>query len=288
MNALARRLVRAGLIVCAAEAALVGPFAPLAPFAKSRQEKPISDAQDAKKHFDLGRAAYMQKQFQAAVAEFQQAVAKDGTRPEYRFQLAMAWFSVGDWKNAEEASRFVFEQDGTFWDAALLHGSALGELGRFDEAIAVFESLAQNPACTMPEKAWVNIGKLYEKLNTPDKAVEAYRSALRVKPNYPPAHYGLAQALEKANRLTDALEQYRIAGETYYQNSPEFQYRYGVACFRHASDLETQMRETNRAELAGEIRRWKSLAAERLETVVRKAPGTTESEQAEGLLKLIR
>src|SRR5262249_7058539 len=121
-----------------------------------------------------------------------------------------------------------------------------------------------------------------------DKAVDAYRAALGAKASYPPAQFGLAQALEKANRLPEALEQYRLAGETYYKNSPQFQYRYGVACCRHATDLEKQMRDGRRPDLASEIARWKGLAADKLEMVVQKSPGTTESEQAEGLLKLIR
>lgn len=256
--------------------------------AKSREERPLNDAQQARVHFDLGRASYLQKQFQAAIGELQQAVAKDETHPEYRYQLAQVYFAMGDWKSAEDSARLVLEQDASFWDALLLRGSALGEMGRFDEAMNLFQSLAANPAFTYRERDWVNIGGLYEKLESHEKAIEAYRKALDAKTNYPPAHYGLAQALEKSNRLPDALEHYRLASETSYKDSPQFQYRYGVACFRLATELEKRQRDSNDGQLAEEVRRWKALAAEKLQAVVQKAPGTTDAEQAEGLLKLIR
>lgn len=89
-------------------------------------------------------------------------------------------------------------------EARLLKGVALAELGRQDEAIAVFVKLTQDfPAQPEP---YNNLAVLYARQKQYDKARSALESAIRTHPSYAVAHQNLgdvyarlaSQAYEKA------------------------------------------------------------------------------------------
>lgn len=89
-------------------------------------------------------------------------------------------------------------------EARLLKGVALAELGRLDEAVAVFLKLTQDfPAQPEP---YNNLAVLYARQKQYDKARGALESAIRTHPSYAVAHQNLgdvyarlaSQAYEKA------------------------------------------------------------------------------------------
>ncbi|MCA9580874.1 MAG: tetratricopeptide repeat protein [Myxococcales bacterium] len=75
-----------------------------------------------------------------------------------------------------------------------------GELG---EAFALLEDiLGKDPK---NKRAWLDMGLVHEMMGHPERAEEAYKSALSVDPDFPEALNNLGLLLRNANRAADAL-----------------------------------------------------------------------------------
>ena len=59
--------------------------------------------------------------------------------------------------------------------------------------------------------AWYNLGTAYSILDQADKAIEAYREALRINPEYADAWYNLGGAYSRLNQIDKAITAYREA-----------------------------------------------------------------------------
>ena len=59
--------------------------------------------------------------------------------------------------------------------------------------------------------AWYNLGVAYSDLNRNDDAIEAYRQALRINPEYAAAWNNLGATYGKINRYDDEIEAHRQA-----------------------------------------------------------------------------
>jgi tetratricopeptide (TPR) repeat protein len=56
------------------------------------------------------------------------------------------------------------------------------------------------------EVAWFGLGKAYMEDSNWEEAVKALEGCIVVKPTYSAAYYGLAQSLQKLNRIDDCLK----------------------------------------------------------------------------------
>ncbi len=90
----------------------------------------------------------------------------------------------------------------------------------FDRAIAELEGIGSvDPAMLGAEALFYSRGAAYLRLREWDRAAEAFRRAIEIKPDYPQAHYNLAYVYQWGRDGTEedlnaALEQYRLAAET--------------------------------------------------------------------------
>jgi tetratricopeptide (TPR) repeat protein len=88
------------------------------------------------------------------------------------------------------------------WDALYLYGTALLQLGRFREAIAVCTQAAKlHPE--IPD-VYNNLGVAYQGVGDFDAAVGAYRTAIELNPDFALAHSNFARLLESAGRFAEA------------------------------------------------------------------------------------
>ncbi len=88
-------------------------------------------------------------------------------------------------------------------------GEAYDKLGKYDEAIAEFESaLKINPNYFFGLN---NLGNIYGKQRKLPEAIGYFQRALQQKPNYGPAHYNLARAFHLTGKRREAAESYRQA-----------------------------------------------------------------------------
>ena len=272
-----------GIALALVAAACGGPRA--ASSMKSRDEEALN-------HYRRGIVAFEQRRYADSLKELQQAVKLAPDKPEISYRLALVHYSLGEWDAAEAAVRPVVEADPYSSDARLLLGAVLSEKGQHEAALGEFKAVLADRTYTTPEKAWVNIALLYEKMGNLDEAVTAFRKALDANPKHSRAHYGLAEAFDKMNRLPEAIAEYEVASGD-YEELPEFHYQYGLACFRRLKNLEKGSPEEKGqgpggAGAASDIMALKECARKHLDTVVKRVPGTTDASRAEEILKLIR
>jgi hypothetical protein len=86
-------------------------------------------------------------------------------------------------------------------------GITYGELGRHQDAVESYKQAIR----IKPDyaDAHYNLGVAYGKLGRYQDEIEAYRQAIRIKPDYADAHYNLGVAYGKLGRHQDAVEAYK-------------------------------------------------------------------------------
>jgi tetratricopeptide (TPR) repeat protein len=223
-------------------------------------------SKDAFQHYRKGVLNFEAKRYSESIEHLERAVRMQPDNVDFRMQLALVHFALGEWDEAEASLREAIRLDPYRSEAHRRLGMALFEKGERAAAIEEFRAVLSDASYPKPETVWVNIGQAYEAMGNSEEAVTSYRRALDSKPDYPRAHYELAKLLDKLNRLEEAIAEYDVAAP-HYEALPEFHYRLGLACFR-----------------AGK----KDRAREHFQTVVQKAPGSTDAARAEEYLQLIR
>jgi tetratricopeptide (TPR) repeat protein len=122
--------------------------------------------------FELGNLLLAAKEYQAAIASYDQALKLNPNDDEA-------------WNN---------------------RGNALGNLGRYEEAIASFDQalkLNQNY-----DEAWYNRGNALDNLGRYEEAIASYDQALKLKPNDDSAWYNRGNALGNLGRYEEAIASY--------------------------------------------------------------------------------
>jgi tetratricopeptide (TPR) repeat protein len=121
-----------------------------------------------------------------------------------------------DWPGLLAWGRIWAQADAKNPLAWFVQGRALGELGRFDDAIAAYRQNVQ----LAPGDVWArnNLGNAYRDSGRPREAMLAYRAAVEIDPDYVQAWHnlgltfylskgqaGVAQALQKLQATDPAL-----------------------------------------------------------------------------------
>jgi len=97
------------------------------------------------------------------------------------------------------------------WDAVYLHGTALLQLGRLQEAIDVFERVA----AARPDVPDLhnNLGVAYQALGNWEMAARAFQTAIKLRADYDPAFFNLGRLMEGRQLWADAEKCFRHAVE---------------------------------------------------------------------------
>jgi tetratricopeptide (TPR) repeat protein len=140
------------------------------PQSKTVSVHELSMPPKARELVDSGRKKlYQDKDAQAALPDFQQALTLAPAYYEAAYQLAMTQLTLGDRHEAEKLFRSSFDLSGhTYAEAAIALGGVLLDLGR------------------------------------PEEAEQSIRLGLQLNPNLWLGHYELGRALLNQNRLSDA------------------------------------------------------------------------------------
>jgi tetratricopeptide (TPR) repeat protein len=95
-----------------------------------------------------------------------------------------------------------------------LYGQLLTADGQNSEAVMHFgEALRIQPANAQLQVAEIHtlLGGALDDLDQHEEAIANYRDALRLRPNFPPAHNGLANTLASKGLLQEAITHYQLA-----------------------------------------------------------------------------
>jgi Tfp pilus assembly protein PilF len=159
-----------------------------------------------------GLKALDARQYPAAIAAFEKAVAADPRDYAAHFHLGLARSMAGQNAEAAAAYRKALELKPGLYEAQLNLGVVLISLNQAAEAAAILkQAVAQKPKEFRP-----NYYSAEAQLAAGDAAgAEAsFRAALEADPKSPEAAAGLGRALVRQNKSAEAAEKLRAAGDT--------------------------------------------------------------------------
>jgi superkiller protein 3 len=200
-----------------------------------------------------------------AFVQMDQAVEAEPSNPTLRLQYGQLCLRAGRYPEAEAAFLKALELDRNLTDAHNYLGTVYHELGRHSDAEREYKIALADPAYPSPELVYLNLGLLYGDVGRDPEAVDALRKAVGIAPKYYKAHFYLAEALERTDKLEEAAREYEVA-EPGFRNSGDYYYRRGFACYRLGQMVE---------------------AREALSRVLLVAPGSESAAHADELLRTI-
>ena len=206
------------------------------------------------------------------LSELRERVRRSPNDADVRLKLAQGLYRIGDLDAALDECRVVLKLESHNARAHLQLGLTLmAKQDGHAAAIALMEAILLDPALT---QAHYSLGSVQYSLGNLTAAIQSYRRALDLQPNFPDACYHLALVLKLMNRHREAvqcMEKAAIAGV------PQAQYFMGNA-YRNGQGVEKN--------LALAIRWWTSAvefgqqrAAESLSQLRRQALSPDQSDR---------
>jgi len=178
----------------------------LAGCATSEQAK-----QKATTHFLLGSQYLQQGDSTSALREFLEAEKFNPRDASVQFGLGSALNAKGRFQEGLLRYRKVLEIDPKFTEAHNAMGSTYLELGQWDNAIKEFEITLKDILYMTPFYVENNLGWAYYKKGDIPRAIEHYRKALSMKPDFGLAYYNLGLAYKDTKQTEEAIAAMRSA-----------------------------------------------------------------------------
>jgi type IV pilus assembly protein PilF len=152
-----------------------------------------SDEKRAAIRLQLAIGYYQERNYDVALDEIKKALAARSDYPDAYGVRALIYTSMGEMALADENYQRALSLAPRNPDLANNYGSFLCQNGRGAQAMGYFESALKNPMYQSPVKAMVNAGDCALKMKNYDAAERYLLDALRIEPEFPTIHAGLAR-----------------------------------------------------------------------------------------------
>jgi type IV pilus assembly protein PilF len=167
-----------------------------------KQEDPSLAA--AKYNIQLGTAYLQQGNYVLAREKLERSVKQNPRDPDVHTSLGLLYDRTGDTKLADkhfrEALRLAPEKPDLINNYAIY----LCKIGRVDEGVERFNSVATNKYYRTPEVALTNAGVCLRGAQRMDEAQRRFVGAIRARPNYSEATVQLASLHMERSQFTEA------------------------------------------------------------------------------------
>jgi type IV pilus assembly protein PilF len=188
------------------------------------------DRQKASIHSGLGYQHLQQGNATSALREFLEAEKLNPKDPTIQFALGAAYNAKGHFQEGLEHYRKALELDPKYTEAHNAMGATYLELGQWDDAIHEFNLVLQDDLYLTPFYALNNLGQAYYRKGDRAKAIECYKRALAMKPDFGLAYYNLGMAYKDNNQTKEAMGALRSA-LTYAPTFLDAHFQLGVLFF---------------------------------------------------------
>ncbi len=166
-------------------------------------------SQNALAHYNLGNVLSERGRFDAAITQYEQAVAIKPDFADAHNNLGIALARSQRYDDAIAHFRRLLEIEPDSTDAHNNLGMALAGRGQVDQAIAEYRRALEIDARNA--EAHYNLGTALAQRGELDPAIEQYRRALEIQPDYVEVRYKLGAILNHQGNIADAVGQLREA-----------------------------------------------------------------------------
>ncbi len=157
--------------------------------------------EDKREAWQLFQQAYerqMKGELEEAVGLYRRSLATHPTAEAHTF-LGWTYSFMGRLDDAIEECQRAIARDPEFGNPYNDIGAYMIEQGRFDEAIPWFEKAMHARRYENPAFPHLNLGRVYEKKGRWTEAIDAYKKALALNPNYALAKKSLGRLISSLN-----------------------------------------------------------------------------------------
>ena len=157
--------------------------------------------EDKQEAWDLFQHAYetqMKGNLEEAVHLYKRSIQCHRTAEAHTF-LGWTYSFMGRLDEAIDECHRAIQADPDFGNPYNDIGAYLIEKEEFDEAILWFERAMGAKRYESPAFPYMNLGRVYERQGEWDKAIDSYRQAITLSPNYVVARRALGQLIGKLN-----------------------------------------------------------------------------------------
>jgi tetratricopeptide (TPR) repeat protein len=156
------------------------------------------DKRDAWQLFQQAYEQQMKGQLEEAVNLYKQSIAAHPTAEAHTF-LGWTYSFMGKLDEAIEECYKAIDRDPDFGNPYNDIGAYLIEKGQLDEAIPWFERAMQARRYENPAFPHLNLGRVYERQGKWSEAIDCYKKALTLNPDYTLAKRALGRLVSSMN-----------------------------------------------------------------------------------------
>jgi len=156
------------------------------------------DKKEAWQYFQQAYESQMKGELEEAARLYKHSIELHPTAEAYTF-LGWTYSFMGRLDDAIEECRRAIATDPDFGNAYNDIGAYLIEKGQFDEAIPWFEKAMKAKRYESPAFPHLNLGRVYERKGEWTQAIESYKRALALNPNYALAKRALGRLISMSN-----------------------------------------------------------------------------------------
>jgi tetratricopeptide (TPR) repeat protein len=162
----------------------------------------------ARAHNLLGRIYHRSQKMDLAESEYHKAINSDPKLTEARFNLGVALFDQGNYKDAEH---YFEEAAAKGHDTEYEYNLALTyqKLGKKDKAIEAYQRSIKSD--WKNAVAHYSFGRLLQENGELEHAIQEYKTALQINPNFADAHNNLGVAYGAQGKYQDSIAEFQQA-----------------------------------------------------------------------------
>ena len=167
------------------------------------------DPQAPEALYRLGKRALAAKQYDTALAYFQQALKRRPDLTEAQQGVGLVYVEQGKHTEAEAQFRDIIQQQPTYAEAYTHLGALYLRSGRLDEALQTYRHVTR----LQPNQAqgFHNLGTVLSAQGKVEQAEEQFHTALRLDPSYAAAHNDLGTLYAEQGDIDGAITAFEAA-----------------------------------------------------------------------------
>jgi len=171
---------------------------------ESPKSTPVASNENQQRLITEGIALHDQKNYDAAISKYEEALKENPDNVLAIYEIGFSYFEKKDYKKSLEiayrGARYKSELLPRFY---VLAGNSLDNLGDSKKALEIYKSgIKISPNTSLLH---LNLGITYKRLDKPEEARKSFKRAAALAPNYSSSHLHLGDLFYKGNYRVPAM-----------------------------------------------------------------------------------